>query len=65
MNLSEIHDGYIPDLVLLDVEASEQARAAQVSHLLPDQVEMVVEVTLRSNASDDRQPTLRRATGTK
>jgi Uma2 family endonuclease len=65
LNLSEIHDGYIPDLIVLDVEASEQARAAQVKHLLPEQVKLVVEVTSRSNASDDRQPALRRTTGTK
>jgi len=65
LNLSDIHDGYIPDLIILDVDTSTKARDTHVRHLLPDQVGMVMEVTSRSNAADDRQPTLRRSTGTK
>jgi hypothetical protein len=65
LNLSEIRDGYIPDLIVLDADASDKAREAQARHLLPDQVGMVLEVTSRSNAADDRQPALRRSTGTK
>lgn len=65
LNLSEIRDGYIPDLIVLDVETSNKARDAHARHLLPDQVGMVVEVTSESNAADDRQPSLRRLTGTK
>jgi Putative restriction endonuclease len=65
LNLSEIRDGYIPDLIVLDVDTSDKAREAQARHLLPDQVRMVLEVTSRSNAADDRQPALSRSTGTK
>lgn len=65
LNLSEIRDGYIPDLIVLDVDTSDKAREAQARHLLPDQVAMVLEVTSRSNAADDRQPALRRSAGTK
>jgi Putative restriction endonuclease len=62
---SEIRDGYIPDLIVLDLETSDQARDTHARHLLSEQVGMVVEVTSESNAADDRQPSLRRSTGTK
>jgi Putative restriction endonuclease len=65
LNLSKIRDGYIPDLIILDAASSDKAKDAHARHLLPEQVEMVVEVTSRSNAADDRQPALRRSTGTK
>jgi Uma2 family endonuclease len=65
LSLSEIGDGYIPDLIVLDAEESERARAARAPQLLPGQVGLVLEVTSPSNAADDRQPTLRRSTPTK
>jgi Uma2 family endonuclease len=65
LNLSGIQDGYIPDLIVLDIETRQAARKAQASHLLPEQAGLVVEVTSRSTAADDRQPSLRRLTPTK
>lgn len=65
LNLSDIQEGYIPDLIVLDAEVAARARDVHARHLLPEQVEMVVEVTSPANAADDRQPVLRRSTGTK
>jgi Uma2 family endonuclease len=65
LDLSEIHDGYIPDLIVMDVDTVEMTRGTHVRQLRPDQVGLVVEVTSPSNAADDRQPTLRRSTPTK
>jgi hypothetical protein len=65
VDLSEIHDGYIPDLIVMDVDTVEMTRGTHVRQLRPDQVGLVVEVTSPSNAADDRQPTLRRSTPTK
>jgi hypothetical protein len=48
LNLSEIRDGYIPDLIILDAETSAKAKDAHARHLLPEQVEMVVEVIDRA-----------------
>lgn len=60
LNLSDIRDGYIPDLIVLDGEMDRAAAKAQVRHLLPEQTALVVAVTSPSNADYDRQPTLRR-----
>ncbi|MDL4771481.1 MULTISPECIES: Uma2 family endonuclease [Thermomonosporaceae] len=65
LNLSDIHDGYIPDLCVLDEETDRQAREAQLKKVLPRHLELVVEVTSPSNAGDDRRPGLRRSTPTK
>ncbi len=56
LNLSEIHDGYIPDLCVLDQEVFEKARNQMLKKLLPHHLAMVVEVTSRSNAPEDRRP---------
>jgi Uma2 family endonuclease len=65
LNLFEIGDGYIPDLIVMETDVLAEARAAKAKHLLPHQVDLVVEVTSRSNAVTDRQPDRKRATGTK
>jgi hypothetical protein len=36
LNLSDIRDGYIPDLIVLDSETDSAAAKARVRHLLPD-----------------------------
>ena len=65
LNLSEIQDGYIPDLLIVDPRILTDARRAEAPHLFPQQVGLVVEVTSRSNAADDRRPTLMRSADTK
>ncbi|GAA0328336.1 Uma2 family endonuclease [Actinoallomurus spadix] len=65
LNLSDIRDGYIPDLIVLDVDVQDEARKSDARHLLPGQVSLVVEVTSRSNAACDRRPGPRRGAATK
>lgn len=60
MSLVGIGDGYIPDLMVLESEVYEAARRDRVHMLVPDQVELVVEVTSPSNAVTDRRPSERR-----
>ncbi|MFD0856137.1 Uma2 family endonuclease [Actinomadura adrarensis] len=57
LSLVGVGDGYIPDLMMLDEEIYRAARQARINILLPDQVELVVEVTSPSNAANDRLPT--------
>ncbi|RAY15897.1 hypothetical protein DPM19_09075 [Actinomadura craniellae] len=65
LDLFGVRDGYIPDLVVMDGAAFAAARAAGVRHLVPDQVELVVEVTSPSNAADDRRSLQDRRKATK
>ncbi|MCW2914087.1 MAG: hypothetical protein JWN52_2155 [Actinomycetia bacterium] len=65
MDLVGIQDGYVPDIMILDTEIFAAARKARVSYLVPDQVELVIEVTSPSNAGDDRKPTPKRTRITK
>ncbi len=65
LNLSDIRDGYIPDLMVLNAEILAEAEDTDAPHLFPKQVELVVEVTSPSNAANDRQPTFRRSSITK
>ncbi|WP_198036897.1 Uma2 family endonuclease [Nocardia sp. BMG51109] len=60
LNLSEIHDGYIPDLCVIDKEVARQARVAALTKILPGQLALSVEVTSPSNAAEDREPGARR-----
>jgi hypothetical protein len=46
LNMFEIGDGYIPDLIVMDAEVLAEARATKAKHLLPYQVDLVVEVLL-------------------
>lgn len=65
LNLFEIGDGYIPDLIVMEADVLAEARTAKAKHLLPHQVDLVVEVTSRSNAVTDRRPDRNRKIGTK
>jgi hypothetical protein len=56
LDVVEIGDGYIPDLVVLPVETAARSRAAEALHLYPHQLDLVVEVTSKSNAQNDREP---------
>jgi Uma2 family endonuclease len=56
LDLVGIRDGYIPDLKVMDRQVYQEARRAGVRFLVPDQVELVMEVTSPSNADVDRQP---------
>ncbi|RFS85660.1 Uma2 family endonuclease [Actinomadura spongiicola] len=65
VKLSDIHDGYIPDLCVLSVENDKQARTAQLKKLPPRSLELVVEVTSPNNAFVDREPRRRHPAFTK
>ncbi|QKG26164.1 Uma2 family endonuclease [Actinomadura verrucosospora] len=65
LNLSELHDGYIPDLCVLDKESAAQGRREQLRKALPDHLELALEVTSPSTASYDRSPGRRRVSPTK
>ncbi|WP_067490269.1 Uma2 family endonuclease [Actinomadura hibisca] len=52
--------GFVPDLTIMSREAVLAVRKAQVKKIVPDQVELVVEVTSASNADGDRRPPARR-----
>ena len=56
MSLVGVGDGYVPDLMVLDQEVHLAAWRSGVRTLVPDQVELVVEVTSPSNAAIDRRP---------
>lgn len=47
-------DGFVPDLMILDEEVFQEARRARVKSLVPDQVELVAEITSKGHANDDR-----------
>jgi Uma2 family endonuclease len=65
VNLSDIHDGYIPDLCILHEENDRRAEEEGLKKFLPEHLHLVVEVTSPTNASDDRRPSARRSTSTK
>ncbi|HEX6468885.1 MAG TPA: Uma2 family endonuclease [Streptosporangiaceae bacterium] len=65
LDLSEIQDGYIPDLAVLDRETAKEARKARLKDITPEQVALVLEITSPSTAGNDRMPTARRSTATK
>ncbi|WP_216896176.1 Uma2 family endonuclease [Nocardia alni] len=61
LDLSEIHDGYIPDLCIIDRDVARLAGTAALRKLVPNQLALAVEVTSPSNAAEDREPAVRRA----
>jgi hypothetical protein len=63
LNLIHVEEGYIPDLNILDRDIALEARRRKAKHLLPHEVEMVVEVTSHSNAVYDRPPRALKAVG--
>ncbi|WP_344893654.1 Uma2 family endonuclease [Actinomadura meridiana] len=56
VKLSDIKDGYIPDLCVLSVENDKRARSAQLKKLPVQGLELTVEVTSPSTVHDDREP---------
>ncbi|WP_165975438.1 Uma2 family endonuclease [Actinomadura rubrisoli] len=54
--LSEIHDGYIPDLCFLSKKDDREARETQIKKLSPRHLALAVEVTSPGNARNDRRP---------
>jgi hypothetical protein len=64
-NLPRIGDGYIPDLIVLAVDEFEVAAKTNVRNLTVERIGMVVEVTSRSTAADDREPGPQRKRPTK
>lgn len=65
LNLSEVHDGYIPDLCVLDEKTAIRGRRAQLRKALPEHLELALEVTSPSTAPEDRRPGLRRTNPSK
>jgi Uma2 family endonuclease len=61
VNFVAEESGYIPDLVVLDVDVLQTALEVASRHLVTDQVEMVVEVTSPATAERDRPQTGGRA----
>jgi Uma2 family endonuclease len=63
LDLTEIGDGYQPDLAIMRTEVAAWCEAEEQLFIYPHQLELVVEVTSKSNAHNDRQPIVgRRAT---
>ncbi|MFG2090118.1 Uma2 family endonuclease [Spirillospora sp. NPDC048824] len=60
MSLVGVGEGFVPDLMIADQDVYLAARRSGVRTLVPDQVELVVEVTSLSNAEYDQQPAKRR-----
>jgi len=56
LNLVFIGNGYVPDLILLDAKVLREARETHAKYLLPEQVELVMEVTSPGTAHLDRGP---------
>jgi Uma2 family endonuclease len=65
LNLVQIKDGYIPDLLVISRAVAAEVREVRARHLLPEQVDLVVEVTSPSNAPNDREPSHLRPVPTK
>ncbi|WP_329568497.1 Uma2 family endonuclease [Kitasatospora sp. NBC_01266] len=66
LDMVELGDGYIPDLLVFHVDTETRAWSEDARFLTPHQVELVVEVTSKSNAHNDREPVVgRRARGTR
>lgn len=57
LRVPERETGCVPDLIVAESEILNAAWEAGAPYLTPDQVEMTVEVTSKSNAAADRQPT--------
>jgi Uma2 family endonuclease len=57
LNFVAEENGYIPDLIVMDSEVTQEALKLNQMHLMTDQAEMVVEVTSPSTANRDRPPT--------
>ncbi|MEV4256628.1 Uma2 family endonuclease [Spirillospora sp. NPDC049652] len=60
VSLSEIHEGYIPDLCVMSDADVRKARDRRSTKILPDELTLAVEVTSRSNVAEDREPGPRR-----
>ncbi|WP_157995949.1 Uma2 family endonuclease [Thermomonospora amylolytica] len=61
LNLTEIGEGYCPDLMVMQAEILGVLEDEDERYARTDHVEMVVEVTSPSNASNDRRPAERGA----
>lgn len=60
LDLSEIHNGYIPDLCVLDQDDFEYLSGQEVTKLEAHHLALAVEVTSPSTAAEDREPGPRR-----
>ncbi|MGP3914814.1 Uma2 family endonuclease [Nonomuraea sp. 10N515B] len=56
LNFVAEENGYIPDVIVMDSEVTQEALKLNQMHLMTDQAEMVVEVTSPSTANRDRPP---------
>jgi len=65
MSLVGVGDGFVPDLMLLEQDVFLAAQRSGIRTLVPDQIEMVVEITSYSNAKNDQEPAGRGRPNTK
>ncbi|MFD0685272.1 Uma2 family endonuclease [Actinomadura fibrosa] len=65
LNLVAVQDGYIPGLNILEKQTALDLWERKAKHLLPHEVEAVVEVTSRGNAANDRPPRIVRPVASK
>ena len=64
-NLPRIGDGYIPDLIVLTADVFEAASNQHARSLTADMIGLVVEITSKATAADDRAPGRQRVRPTK
>lgn len=56
LDLRHIGDGYIPDLIVLTTKEYDDPTNSRARHLVAEQIGMVVEITSKSTAANDREP---------
>lgn len=56
LDLRHIGDGYTPDLMVLTTKEYDDPTNSRARHLLAEQIGMVVEITSKSTAANDREP---------
>lgn len=56
LNFVAEENGYVPDVMIMETEIWEDSWDLNPAHLVPDQAEMVIEVTSPSTAKWDRPP---------
>ena len=56
LDLTPIQDAYIPDVILIDRDHSNELLERGIRYVQPADIAMVIEITSRTNARNDRAP---------
>jgi hypothetical protein len=64
-DLTDIRDGYIPDLIVLGQTDLDAVSEANARHVTAVQIGMAIEITSRATAAEDRKPGPKRTRPTK